>query len=301
MRDFRCSIYNHISANKAVNEFKKEGQSALEFNTWYSPEIVKYLLHSSENNSRCLRYVFFDSHDTRDFVKQIEALKKFSCGLKRPAVFVSKEPGNVNHWISGLIFEDSILIFNPVGITEHNDFYSALGQCGFKKVVLSEAVVQKDANGFVSCGPLVVSWAMLICCTQGPVDSIQAFLRAPDTKCISKAGLSYYPVDIFKFNPKNSVLEAFRACNEYQRYQRIVLNIRRVHLRHLEFPAEKPLTDGMEDYWEACLSPLDQALILDYALSSNESLIGIQDSRYRALAEALAMVKSSSEPPLRLK
>jgi hypothetical protein len=148
-----------MAKNQALAEFDNEEHDLSEFNSWYSPDILKYLSHLN-GQVDFLRYVFFDDVDSINaFKEQIKSLT----WLNKDFAFICKEPGaGNNHFIFGLIFafakEKKLVIINPVGETAHAGFYEVLANISKSlnlSIYVSETTIQRDGNdGLVSCGPI---------------------------------------------------------------------------------------------------------------------------------------------------
>jgi hypothetical protein len=147
-----------MKSNQAVEEFLSEGDSR-KLSTWYSSEIIKYIIHSDElGPDDSLRYVFIDGGD---FVKQVQILRMVQVGTSKNFCFICKEPGaGENHFIFGVLADNKIVFVNPVGQTLHHDFYQIalkIKQDLKLEIYISTDSLQKDnlGLGLSSCGPIV--------------------------------------------------------------------------------------------------------------------------------------------------
>lgn len=122
--------------DQAVAAFTHPDHDERLFETWYSPDTIKYLVHSSPNDGKYLRVVFDDHEDDLiGFKEQLQQLIMLSNKLDRPALFICKEPGCPNHWMCGMTVGNRLFIMNPVGITQHQDFYKTLGVCVQQQII----------------------------------------------------------------------------------------------------------------------------------------------------------------------
>jgi energy-coupling factor transporter ATP-binding protein EcfA2 len=233
--------------NKATKEF--EQYKLDEFGQWYTPQVVEYLTHLNTQDV-FLRYVFFDK-GPEDFKNQLESI----CAIKNfygnnPKVkgisFISKEPGlGENHFVYGTFIGNKLIIINPVGETEHVNFYEALSE--FKKVYkevdifLSNTILQKDGkfagSGLVSCGPICIELMRYISLL--PIEKIVQLTETGTES--SKYGLNYKEISIAAILP--DTLSALLNPDSDGDYMARVIEIRESHHSILsKYPSSKTLS-----------------------------------------------------------
>jgi len=117
-------VEHHTGTNTLLADFAGNDRRELDqrnFNTWYSSDTCLYLMNLVENKSHSLPYLFNDpENDENDaaFKKQFICLQRLSDHLKRPAIFISKEPGVTDHFIMGCYFNKRVFLMNPLGIPD---------------------------------------------------------------------------------------------------------------------------------------------------------------------------------------
>jgi len=276
--------------NSAVTTFTKLDHDERNFSTWYSPETIKCLVHSSPNTAKCLRVVFYDSEKEQEGFKiQLQQLIIFSNKLNRPALFISKEPGCPNHWICGMLHGNQVVIVNPVGITQHQNFYTTLLSLAEKNIIgdvfLSDMKLQNDPNGYVSCGPICVELLM----QWSNFKDIKAdlFDQIKNGKEQSKHQLKYTVVNITSHLPL--VLQTLNESNP-QDYQSRLTQLRANHLAHLKtMPLLQQLRtkEVINDYWESCLNSPEQILFHQLLFKAVNLLDLNNNPNYQALCDRL--------------
>jgi energy-coupling factor transporter ATP-binding protein EcfA2 len=233
--------------NKAAKEF--EQYKLDEFGEWYTPQIVEYLTHLNTQDA-FLRYVFFDKNpeDLKNQLESICAIKNFYGKSQevKGISFISKEPGlGENHFVFGTFIDNKLIIINPVGETEHVNFYEVLNE--FKKVYkqvdifLSNTILQQDSkfagNGLVSCGPICIELMRHISLL--PVEKIVQLTETSTES--SKCGLNYKKINIEEILP--NTLAALLNPSSGDDYITKVIEIRKLHNSILsEYPSLKTLS-----------------------------------------------------------
>ena len=232
------------AVNSAIKEFTKDGEDQREFNTWYSPDSIKYLIHSGTTGSDFLRYVFWDGID---FFKQLSILRDLQKSSKKNFCFICKEPGaGENHFVFGALVNNILVIVNPVGETKHQDFYEKLQTVKSEpklKIYLSTTKVQHDHTGLSSCGPIVVElmWHISLLV----VDEVCIGLG--EHNALEKNGLDYTPFDLSTLLRKSlqDLLEESGA------YQDKIEGIRQYHYQYLQKLEQTVQTD---EGWDKILN-----------------------------------------------
>ena len=213
----------------------------INFDSWYTPDIVTYLTHLNKE-TELLRYIFFDG----DFKAQFQSLNMLKNGLNQGFSFICKEPGiERNHFIFGILIRNKLIFINPVGETAHKDFYkiAALIKKEYNlDIYLSNTIIQKDTNqgnkGTFSCGPICVELIRYISLLSEK--EILFFLETSTSVTTqTKYKLEYKEINIKALLPESlSSLET----TDITSYQHLLEDIRKQHLKIL---AEDPLIKNL--------------------------------------------------------
>jgi len=273
--------------NNAVTTFTNPDHDERLFETWYGSDTIKYLLHSSPNKAQCLRVIFNDAQkDQEGFKSQLKQLIVLSNKLNRPALFISKEPGCPNHWISGMTVGNQVVIINPVGLTKHHDFYATLQtlveQQIIQDVFLSEIVLQKDPEGHVSCGPLCVELLMHWSSLKDIGKEVFNLIKNGEEQ--SKHKLKYTAVNITSLLPP--MLQTLKKLNS-QDYQSRLTQLRAnhycAHLKTMSSLQQPQTKKVINDYWEGCLYSPEQILFHQFLFKEVNILDLENNLNYQAI------------------
>ena len=136
-----------------ISTFKGEGidkSDLRQYDQLYSMDVVQVLLHIPSKKNPIIRTVF----SLNNFGDELTQFKMLCATL--PGMFISFEPGPAgNHFIFCLIFNNTLLIINPMGETTHKDFYITLKNTNiFNEIIISNTVLQQE-DQLVSCGPKI--------------------------------------------------------------------------------------------------------------------------------------------------
>ncbi len=296
--------------NAAVTLFLYE--KALNFQNWYHPEIGHYLLQMADNQARCIRVMFHDANEgnnTKTFKNQLLQLVMLSHWLKRPALFISKEPGADNHFICGLVKDGYLLLINPLGMTEQDTCYQTLAELKqektIKEVWISSNALQKrqyEAEGLVSCGPITLELATYVL-THFTPEELDIFwenhLKTEGHTTHDASGLAYYGINIENLLPET--LKELTKATDKSSYENQVCSIRQKHCGQLQaLPVEQAKNSdaSVEGYLEKCKEAAPNQLVFN-ALITDRTLNDIDElSAYQLLKQELNLqpIKSIHTP-----
>ncbi len=292
--------------NSATKFFLDEG--SLKFKNWYHPDIFHYLMGMVDNKTKCLRVVFHDAdggNNTTTFKIQLQQLVMLSNKLKRPALFISKEPGADNHFVCGLVKNNKLLLINPLGITAHEIFYQTLADLKREMTIdvwLSSNLLQKEEyeEGIVSCGPITLELATYILTNFSP-EAFEGFwgnnLKTNEPIKHDSSGLNYYELNI-KDLLSDTLKELLNFTNK-PTYQDKVCSIRQKHyeqLRVLPIEFSKSSNIPIENYLEKCKEAPDQVVFT--ALITGKNILTIDElPEYKLLEHELKLQPESTVLP----
>ncbi len=283
---------NPSTQNSAAIFFLQE--NALNFKNWYHADICSYLLQMVNNNAKCIRVLFPDSgydDNTGTFKKQLQQLVMLSNILKKPALFISKEPGANNHFICGLVKSNNLLLINPLGITSHDACYKTLAELKKENTIneiwLSSNILQKHKyeKGLVSCGPISLELAIHILTNFTP-EELENFwvnnLKTGESTTHDSSGLVYHGINVNNLLP-HTLKELGNMAHE-SAYQNKVCEIHKKHCEQLQIsPVEcaKNLNISIEDYLSsykegAPAQVVFNALIMDKTINNIDELLEYQ-------------------------
>lgn len=224
--------------NKAVAHFCEHSndgkKSLLKYTENYDIITLRYLIHL-DRQQHCLRYVFTTGvHEP--FISQIKHLNILANSFNCPALFVTPSPGTFNssHFICGAIWNNQLLIINPLGEKQNQNSIDVLKTLSaddertiFNRIYISTDVLQHDVGGQFSCGPICVE---IIKALSTSVDLIvehfDQWQAITHDKQIEHNGLHYAPVSIaslcltpalFSMTPDNakSTIEQIRSSHKH--------------------------------------------------------------------------------------
>lgn len=251
------------------------------FNEWYNLKAIEHLIHSIENLQLKLKAVFLN-HEYSPFSQQLDTLKAtLTATNQEMAYFISMEPSeqlitnstgfntiramNTHHFIFGMLIKNtgSLFITNPIGLTNHKDFYQTLQRIKNSKVVkniyMANNPIQKITfePRLKSCAPLCVE--LLQHFSSFSRKKIIKILKN-NVKC-TKHGLDFFSVNIQSNLPK-TLFELTKA-NKNQ-YINIIKDIRKEH-QNLLLPEKNYMRQKIKsdnDYWlQQCENnPMQQIL-----------------------------------------
>ncbi|MBY0545647.1 MAG: patatin-like phospholipase family protein [Gammaproteobacteria bacterium] len=295
--------YEHYEKdNSATQLFLSDTDSHsshLKFETWYDPDVCHYLLQLMTNQAQCIRVIFLDANygnSAQTFKKQLQQLIKLGIHLGRPAIFISKEPGDDNHFICGLVNNEKLLLINPLGITDKVDCYKTLyelkNENTIKNVWLSSNQLQRrdyEQNGLVSCGPITLALATHIL-TKFTPEKLAKFwskwLQTSEPTKHLQSGLSYYGINIAVLLPDElKVLP--NICNE-SNYKSSLLAIRNSHLSQLQnLPFEHANRENIsvETCLVNCRERAPAQVVFNALMTSEKNIIDIMALPEYALFE----------------
>jgi hypothetical protein len=251
------------------------------FNEWYNLQAVEHLIYSIKNLQLKLKAVFIN-HELSPFSQQLDTLKATLTATKQEmAYFISMEPSeqlitnstgfntiramNTHHFIFGMLIKDTkdLFIINPIGLTNHKDFYQTLQRIKNSKIVKNIYIANNPIQKITfeprlkSCAPLCVELMRLF--SSFSRKKIIKILKN-NVKCI-KHGLTFFSVNIQSNLPK-TLFELTKA-NKNQ-YINIIKDIRKEH-QNLLLPEKNYMRQKIKsdnDYWlQQCENnPMQQIL-----------------------------------------
>lgn len=244
--------YGRTTANKNSTYDFFMPMKQLDFEEWYVPETF-YLLNMVKNNTRFSIILFYDNKknykDTPDFQTQLSKLRRLVDEQNKPALFISKEPGEENHFICGILNKSDLLLINPLGLTDKKICYETLAQLQrsktLGKILLSTDKLQQhkfEENGLASCGPMIFELAFdFLSLSPQMIKEFWSKLRffSTFTEC-NKFELLYTPVSIKDILPNK--LKSFLTPNLNQDiYKQQMCVIRKSHYNMLRTYSEEYL------------------------------------------------------------
>lgn len=300
--------------NSAVAFFRGNNphqESLLAFESWYYPEVCHYLIQMNPNRPQCIRVVFHDALDgthTSIFKDQLQVLMRLSAQLKKPAVFISKEPGDNNHFIGGLVKNNQLVLINPLGITTHQSCYQILAELKNENTIhelwLSSNALQQhryEEKGLVSCGPITVELIVHLL-TQLTPEGLENFwnqLKTNEPTCHEATGLNYQGVNLDNLLP-NTLKNLIDASEVV--YQEQLIAIRQSHERQLktlpESAVQLPTASAIEAYLLKCKEEAPAQVVFNALLTHSHTIDTIVElEEYGLLTHALnAPLHVNSEP-----
>lgn len=214
--------------NNAIQKF--EAEHLLEFDKWYSNEILTHIANLSSQSDK-LKYIFFDK-GIKEFKSQLEALNMLHNNLKQPRYFICKEPGaGQNHYIFGLLVKDNLIFINPVGHTNHKDFYQWINdikkECNLN-IYLSNTNIQQDiylgSKGLFSCGPICAELIRGI--SEYPVERILKFIDQFKTQqTLIEHELEYREISVEELLPNSLRNVLNSAALNIEQYKEKILKL----------------------------------------------------------------------------
>lgn len=221
--------------------------------SWYDSGKLERLVYSCSSSKKLssLKFVFLPQDNGQDFTKQLVKLNDLNKKLNTHSCFIATEPApfNTSHFIMGVLFEDNLLIINPMGITRHEHFYTelitVLKKLKLTNIYISTTVIQRDPKAIVSCGPISVELINYI--STLPLPTIKTILKAKEkTSHHRTTQLIYQAVDLVNTKLLPSRLASMgQLSNDY--YEKILSSIRHDH-------DQKYLAEVNHDYDEYCIN-----------------------------------------------
>ncbi|MGD9590931.1 MAG: hypothetical protein AB7V32_00250 [Candidatus Berkiella sp.] len=260
--------YQHVDVIRSFIGQTKALHDLREFDQWYPQDVAQMLIAAHNHNARAISVLF-----TTDFIQEITQFKMLLNNLEKPGVFICMEPGaGQNHYICGVIHNNALLLVNPVGLTQHRDFYERVQKLLdtqiFKEVYLSSTKLQHDPKGLVSCGPICVA----LCQHFAQLDIPVLF------NTLKKVALSdteqYKRVDISKQLPQD--LAALSSCDQ-KTYHHQIIQLRKAHLGQLLGGCQGRDVRSCNDYFEDVLNNHAQVLLRKLC-TGDMTLIDLFDS-----------------------
>ncbi len=257
-REGKDDLEKAESANLAVQKFIEKECDLRQYNTWYNTEILTYLTHLIPQHPDSFRYIF--TRDTFDeeqsYYKQFIGLCHLSRELEKCIYFIATEsPISQNHFIFGVIVGEEMLIVNPVGITQHQDFSTYIEKIKYygklNRIYQSKTVLQQDKDGLTSCGPICVELMQHI--SQLPFKTLIQSFDKWETN-------SNNEVDITSLLPQS--LQQF-SCLKEASYQDAILEKRKEHLNSLKDFDSKASIEVQNQKLDACLGRAEQAVMFE--------------------------------------
>jgi energy-coupling factor transporter ATP-binding protein EcfA2 len=287
-----------------------KGPNCLDFNAWYDPAIMAYLLPLFENKPHCLYYFLGDEHhgdNTITFQYSLDKLIQAATSLRRPVIFISKEPGNVNHFICALYDENKLFIFNPLGLSEMEEFYEQLSEIQKKYpdlgIGLSTDQLQNrqfENDNPVSCGPITLAFVISIL-KDWDQEQLSHFLNSLQKKELKKYNeATYYEVSVAKFLPP-SLSTLLENMITSETYKNALLEMRKNQFNLLlEMPLqlavlnEMPVNHYLQEY---CLNSDMYTLFNNFIYENYKLDEIIQRKEYIELQSKLEQKSSFSGMP----
>ena len=220
-------------------------QELLQFDTWYSTDIMTYLVHDAKISDRLLRCVLLPYDEgEQSFANQLQQLVQLKNNLAASLCFLGLEPStgvDTPHYVVGFVTEkNELIIINPMGESSHKGFYEALElakkKAGINKIYVSRTILQRDPAGLVSCGPISV--ALLAYLSQRVLNT--EILSALEKKLKMQHDCSYQLVDISSYLPDS--LKCLSTL-DVQSYREKLESLRRSHFQQLINKADDELGD----------------------------------------------------------
>lgn len=89
-------------------------------NILYEPEYCQVLINRAGDNSLFIPLLLMDFNGSLDFSTQIQHINLIIACVDKdrnniPCIFIGKQPGNNQHFISGIVYETKLLIIDPLG------------------------------------------------------------------------------------------------------------------------------------------------------------------------------------------
>ncbi len=276
-------IKSFTGKNNAQHDLRLFGQ-------WYPQDIVQSLMFFQKNDSNAVRVLF--THP--DFMQELTQFKMLLNNLQRPGIFVAMEPGvGQNHFIFGVIYQNNLLLINPVGETRHKDFYANVNKLIetklFSDVMVSTTKIQRDPAGLVSCGPICVEL-----CQHFSQFDIKELFEVLEQNAQKLNNDKYYSVNIQAQLP-GRLLKLVNLADAL--YQESIVNLRQTHLQQLlRVCKSQGNTHAANASFEAALNNDAQTLLRKMILG-DITVVDLDDTpEYNRL---VADVKSNSQYKLK--
>jgi hypothetical protein len=249
-------------ATKRFLEKDDKNLTQLDYESWYTPDTVGDLF-GRISNSKVLECAFDDSEESEKQVetssKQLNALiglvsnvSEAMMGKVSASCFILKEPGilGVSHFMVGMLVKDpssnkyKLLLINPIGESDHIDFYKAVNKLisdsGVDiEVYMSNDKIQIDKGGEVSCGPISVELGRYIS-GFSPEELYGKLDALSEEALVKKEGLTYHNVSVKEvFLPET--LKALMQKQNQEEVKKAMEEIRQSHLSYLQGFSEEEL------------------------------------------------------------
>ncbi len=270
-----------ISQATLIRKFRgqtEERHDLQRFEEWYPQYVIETLMSGQPNPSGALRVVF---SNPAKFSEELTQFKMMLTTLGRPGIFVCMEPGvGQNHYIIGVIHRNNLLLINPVGTTQHQDFYEVVAKLRrdniFIDMILSTTALQKDPNGLVSCGPLCTQLSHLL-----SNSNIETFFASLSAQAQLHPSRAFRTADITPLlaDPLRAISQASGAD-----YQAQMVALRQRHLGELfQVCKDKTSTNACNAYFDNAVNSNESVLLRNLVLS-NATIIDMLDMpEYKAL------------------
>lgn len=256
------------------------------FESWYDDHTLLYLLNSV-NNAYILPYVFINGIP---FIEQLEQLCVLKNSINQDICFVCTEPAQseTHHFVCGILSKDKLLLVNPLGKTQHKDYYQELDKISDLNICcfLSNNIIQKDDQGLFSCGPICIElllyWVKL---------KSEIIIKHIDESDITSEN-GYKWVNIYKILPDTlqSLLDLQPA-----NYRDSIMHMRKQHYELLKADRiNKYFNVKMkEDYWDKYCLNANIQIIMNKIFGMNDKNIDMiqiqQTEEYKELTRTKAL------------
>lgn len=238
------------------------------FDEWYDTGYLELIVHSTQENSDVFRYITqlggLAEKIKEKFFEEYIWLHHIGKSIEKAVCFIGSESHILqNHFVFIVICNDSMLIINPVGKTQHTDFSENVSSfrrfLGISNVYVSNLKLQKDEHEIVSCGPICLELMRHISCLKFK-KILETFEILKEKKLENSDDIIYVSSsDIGGLLPDflNSL-----SLSEGEAYRRKILNIREEHfnlyekLDNIEKPEQALLVELVSSDSDADKTPL---------------------------------------------
>ncbi|MFI4937127.1 MAG: hypothetical protein ACHQJ6_01280 [Candidatus Berkiellales bacterium] len=261
------------------------------YENWYSTETITHLIHCQPKKGQQILRAYLLSETYIGLSELIINYRVLCNELKRPGLFILQEPEGGQHFIFVVVYNGKLLVINPLGKTRHQDMVTAFENTR-AEVIYSKTLLQKDAKGIVSCGPLCVS-LMHHFTTLNISDLFENLIVTNEN------GKNY--TDIIDILPP--MLTNLITADE-QAYQKALVKIRQQHLQCLvaacrPFKNERRMNNFFD---ETCMNSHEQVLVHMFVTDKTFNIFEFSDNpHYQALEKEgstfISPVKQTKQPP----